>query len=382
MFYQQFLGIDVLELAARIQDAAAVTAKYEIPTMQAAECVVCHRTLDPVAGLFQDYYSLEGVYGPRKEGWFKDMFSPGFEGEELPANQRWRALQWLGERTAKDPRFATTMVEHVYYILTGRKLLLPNKAIDDPMFEAKQRAYQAQRQEVKRIAARFTQENFNLKTAFKEWIVSPFYRADGGTTANPQRRAELADIGLARMLTPEQLERKVAAIFAKPWRRLDDPQYALLYGGIDSKEVTERAADPSGAMGAIQRTLANEVACKNVSSDFALEASKRRLFPKMEPDVVPGESPESDRQIRAAIVHLHEFLLGRYDAIESPEVDRTYNLFVGILSDAQERSGIEPLESYFCRAVGEARVKDSHYTIRAWRAVVTYLLRQRDFLYE
>ena len=55
MYYQHFLGVDVLELAARVSDAAAVTAKYEIPTMQASECVVCHKTLDPVAGLFQDY---------------------------------------------------------------------------------------------------------------------------------------------------------------------------------------------------------------------------------------------------------------------------------------------------------------------------------------
>ena len=132
--------MDVLELAARVTDAAAVTAKFEVPTMQAAECVVCHRTLDPVAGMFQDYYSLEGVYGPRKDGWFKDMFQSGFEGEDLPEDQRWRSLQWLGERTVKDPRFATTMVEHVYYVLTGRRPLLPPKAIDDPLFPAKQRA--------------------------------------------------------------------------------------------------------------------------------------------------------------------------------------------------------------------------------------------------
>ena len=58
MYYQHFLGIDALELAARVGDAAAVTAKYEIPTMQASECVVCHKTIDPVAGVFQDYLAL------------------------------------------------------------------------------------------------------------------------------------------------------------------------------------------------------------------------------------------------------------------------------------------------------------------------------------
>ena len=40
VYYQHFLGIDVLELAARVSDAAAASAKYQIPTMQASECVV------------------------------------------------------------------------------------------------------------------------------------------------------------------------------------------------------------------------------------------------------------------------------------------------------------------------------------------------------
>src|SRR5262249_61880120 len=90
-------GGGVRALPARVSGAAAVTAKYKVPTMEAAECVVCHKTLDPVAGLFQDYWRFadQGVYGKRKGGWFTDMFKPGFEGEDLPATDRWRALQWL-----------------------------------------------------------------------------------------------------------------------------------------------------------------------------------------------------------------------------------------------------------------------------------------------
>jgi hypothetical protein len=384
MYYQHFLGVDVLELAARVTDAAAVQAKFEVPTTQAAECVVCHRTLDPVAGMFQDFYSFEGVYGPRKEGWYKDIFPPGFEGEDLPPEHKWRALQWLGERTIRDPRFARTMVEHVYYVLTGRRALLPPKGIDDPLFAAKQRAYEAQRREVDRIAQEFVKAKFNLKEAFKLWAASPFYRADAVATslADPARRAELADVGVARMLSPEQLERKVAAIFAKPWGRLKDSQFALLYGGIDSQEVTERAADPSGAMGAIQRIMANEVACKNVSADFALPPSSRRLFPNIEPPVVPDVSAEGNEQIRDAIRHLFELVLGRFESADSPEVARVYDLFSGIVADARERKGIEPTESYYCRSSGEGRDKDPAYAMRAWRGVVTYLLRQRDFLYE
>lgn len=89
MYYLHFLGVDALELAARVSDAAAVTAKYPNPTMQASECVVCHKTLDPVAGCFQDYYDFEGVYGRRKGGWYTDMFAAGFEGERLEPGDRW-----------------------------------------------------------------------------------------------------------------------------------------------------------------------------------------------------------------------------------------------------------------------------------------------------
>ncbi|HEU0067906.1 MAG TPA: DUF1592 domain-containing protein, partial [Nitrospiraceae bacterium] len=385
MYYQHFLGVDVLELAARVSDAAAVTAKYEIPTMQASECVVCHKTLDPVAGLFQDYWRFadEGVYGKRKEGWFTDMFGAGFEGEDLPAEQRWRSLQWLGERTAKDPRFAVALVEHVYYILTGRKVLLPPKELDDPLYAAKRRAYVEQRRQITEIATRLAQDGFNLKHAFRDWILTDFYRADGLATVtdNPARRAELDDIGIMRMLSPEQLERKVAAIFGEPWGKLHE-QLAILYGGIDSQEVTERAVDPSGAMGAIQRTLANDVACKHTLSDFALPAAERRLFPEIEPDVLPGSSPEADAKIRLAIIHLHEQVLGSHDAVDAAEVDRSFGLFAGIVAEANAQERFEKVESYYCRREMPNPPSDPQYTIRAWRGVLTYLLRRPEFLYE
>src|SRR5207245_978075 len=105
-------------------------------------------------------------------------------------------------------------------------------------------------------------------------------------------------------------ERKIQAIFGQRWGKLQD-QLAILYGGIDSKEVTERAADPSGAMGAIQRTLANDVACQHTLRDFALNPSERRLFPGIEPGVLPGSSPEADAAIRRAIAHLNDLTLGR-----------------------------------------------------------------------
>ena len=389
MYYQHFLGVDVLELAARVSDAAAATAKYKVPTMEAAECVVCHKTLDPVAGMFQDYWRFDAnfaTYGKRKGGWFDDMFAAGYEGEDLPADQRWRSLQWLGERTAKDPRFAVAMTEHVYYILTGRKVLLPPKDFDDPLFPARQRAYAEQRRQTEAIAARFAASGFNLKEAFKGWILSDFYRADGLATAlvEPCRRAELDDVGLMRLLSPEQIERKIGAIFGQKWGRLHE-QLATLYGGIDSKEVTDRATDPSGAMGSIQRTLSNDVACKHVNRDFNKPAHERLLFPHIETDILPGTSMEGDLAIQKTAVHLHERILGRHDAMDSAEIERTVRLFTAIVQEAHEQKGLEKRESYHCRSNRDnpgSSADDPHYTIRAWRAVVTYLLRRSEFLYE
>jgi hypothetical protein len=191
----------------------------------------------------------------------------------------------------------------------------------------------------------------------------------------------LDDVGLVRMLAPEQVERKVAAVFGKLWGKLED-QMAMLYGGIDSKEVTERAADPSGAMGAIQRILANDVACRETALDFSRVPARRILFPNIEPDVIPGSSPQADARIRLAIVHLHERILGRYDAADAPEVNRAYELFAGIVADAAQRKGIDDQENWSCRQGLEHPVPDPHYTVRAWRAVVTYLLRRPEFLYE
>lgn len=381
MFYQHFLGIDIMQLAPRSTDASAVAAKYEIPTMEAPDCVVCHRTIDPVSSIFQDF-DFEGHVIPRKEGWYKDMFQAGFEGEDMPPSERWRAPQWLAERTVKDPRFAIAMVEHVYYILFGRKVLQPPDDIDDPHFAARRRAYLAQRKQIESTAREFADSGFNLKTAFRSLIASDFYRVNGlqAGAMNPDRAAELDDIGIVRLLSPEQLERKLKAIFGKEWGRLDG-ETKILYGGIDSISITERNADPSGAIGAIQRILANDVACYHVARDFRRETSERLLFSSIEPSVVPGDDM-SNQRIRQTIVSLHQRLLGQDLVAEDPEIERTFQLFTGIIADTNAQGRFEPRETYFCGGREEFRTEDPLYTIRAWRGVVTYLLRQHSFLYE
>jgi len=351
--------------------------------MEAADCVVCHRTIDPVSGLFQDFYNDEGHFGPRRDGWFKDMFVPGLEGDDLPKEEKWRSLQWLARRTAKDPRFAIAMSEHVWYVLTGRKALRPPKDIEDPFFTTRRRAYKMQRLEIAEVGKRFAQAGFNLKLVFKELAKSPFYRADGldAVTANPERKAELHDLGVARLLAPEQLERKIGAIFGTPWGKLKK-EMEILYGGIDSQSVTERLGEPSGAMGAIQRIMANDLSCLHVVADFALPAAERKLFPSMEKDLFPGVSQATDLKIRKAIVHLRELLLDKSEPPGHPEIDRAFRLFETIIAEAKSRDDLDKRETYHCGRIDGKQVDDPHYTLRAWRAVVTYLLRHQEFLYE
>ena len=383
MYYQHFLGINIMELADQVADAAAIDTKYETPWMEAADCVVCHRTIDPVAGLFQDFYNEEGHYGQRKDGWFEDMFVPGLEGENLPKEEKWRSLQWLASRTAKDPRFAVAMTEHVWYLLSGRIALRPPQDIEDPLFTPRRRAYSMQRREIAEVAKRFAQANFNLKLVFKELAKSPFYRADGlkAVVEHPHRKAELHDLGVTRLLAPEQLERKIEVLFGTRWGKVEK-EMKILYGGINSQSVTERLPEPSGAMGAIQRIMANEVSCLHVTPDFAREPPQRRLFPHIEKNVVPGSNPANDLKIRKTIVHLRGHLLDRHEPIEHPEVERTFKLFADVVAEAQKRKGIDKRDTYFCGRIDSKRIEDPHYTLRGWRTVVTYLLRQPEFLYE
>jgi hypothetical protein len=264
----------------------------------------------------------------------------------------------------------------------GRKVLRLPEDIDDPLFAAQRRAYRAQRQMINDVAARFAAANFNLKLAFRLIATSHFYRADGVDTAlqHPQRRAELDDVGIVRLVAPEQLNRKIAAIFGKPWQRLDD-DLKILYGGIDSLTVTERNLEPSGAMGAIQRIMANDVACEQVSRDFHRPAAERRLFPQIELTVLPTDAM-SEKQIRQTIVSLHQRILGRDYAPDHAEIDRVYQLWTGLIDDAKTQQGLSNNENWFCGGGNDFQTEDKLYTHRAWRGVVTYLLRQFDFLYE
>ncbi len=55
------------------------------------------------------------------------------------------------------------------------------------------------------------------------------------------------------------------------------------------------------------------------------------------------------------------------------EVARTFDLFAGIVADARTQKNLDQFEIYESRANVPDAPADPHYTIRAWRAVLTYL---------
>lgn len=52
------------------------------------------------------------------------------------------------------------------------------------------------------------------------------------------------------------------------------------------------------------------------------------------------------------------------------------------VDDAVAKKNLEKQENDACRQNLVQPVPDPNYTVRAWRAVVTYLMRRQEFLYE
>src|SRR6185437_2324403 len=115
-------------------------------------------------------------------------------------------------------------------------------------------------------AAAFTKGGSNLKLLFKAVIKSPYYRAvSAPADMDP---GLLQDVGEARLLTPEMLNRKIMAITGGyRWRKGYDwenqhdwlmEDYKILYGGIDSESTITRLTAPNGIIGSVASRFANE----------------------------------------------------------------------------------------------------------------------------
>jgi mono/diheme cytochrome c family protein len=401
--YDLFLDVDILALEGTRPDGEAVDISSPAPTMDNDDCVICHGLLDPVASAFENW-DARGFYRPFVP-WYDDMFQAGFAGIDRPVSEEFTSVRWLASQMETDPRFNDAMLRIVYRGLVGREPL-------DPPGEngtaAEWDAYNAESVHLDQIKESFAADNQNLKTLIKEIILSPYWRASG--LADTGFTIVHNETGAARLLSPEQLHRKIEALLGFQWRgqldqyyitqningqaRLldDNNYYQQIYGGIDSFVVTERLTEPNGLMVAVQERLANELACYSVPNEFLASAEQRLLFPHVEMSTQPT-SESNATAIRENIQHLHAHLLGENLASNDAEIDITYTLFTSVLSSGQAALGSTENTQLpaLCRRnkdlttganLANPILQDPDYTLRAWIAVVAYLLSDYRFVYE
>ncbi len=392
MFLEKFLATNILE-AAPLSIDPTEAVHYFNPVMDAPDCTVCHTVMDPIAGAFQAYND-SGQYRPRTGGWFRDMYSPGFNSQLLPPTRMWEGVRWLGEQASKDRRFDIAMVQHAFSFVTGQKPIELPRDVDSDDYYAQLRAYEVQRQFLQESTRAFVTSDYDFKALLRTIVHSPYYRAANAEAEllDAERKRELGALGTARLLSPEALSRKITAIFNNAWlianrdALTDTQRYYFLFGGIDSDLTTERLSEPNGIIGGIATMMANDVACKNSALDFTRDPLERVLFPFVEITDVAGTDAETDARIKRTIQHLHQRVLGESLDINDVEIEASFDLFKDVVQDgqaglAQSQPGYAVALQTACRGAGTLR-NDPDYTIRGWTAVVAYLLSAYEFLYE
>lgn len=417
MVYDWFLGTDILKVAQQPLDPTKITDLN--PTLNNAECTVCHSNIDPVAGAFRAFGGedrRDAEFAPqanyREAKWYEDMRPPGFGKDKVPAEQLGTALNWLGQRVGDDPRFGVSAVMTAYTMLTGQAPLLAPSDPNEPGFTAGVQAYLLQYNVFSEIAQKFEASGQNYRVIIHELVKSPYFRAQNALELTEEEAGRYGDLGAARFIGPELLARKVEAVLGYPWKPrawesnslLSAQEYRILYGGIDSDEVTRRITTPNGVMANIAERMANEMACLVVPRDMRLPSAERRLFPFVDATFAPKddngfEVPPAVQAIRQNIVHLHERILGEKLSDSDPEVDRTYGIFLASWEEGHQAIMADPEswdkkqlrwqcqvhEDYFTGAPisdPEKTIQDDKFAMRAWMNVVSYLMTDYAFLYE
>ena len=326
--FYHFLGIDIETSAPRTTDPVAL-ADTDNPTLKNPACTVCHDRLDPVAGAYQNYGN-EGFYRDKwggldslpdtykhpewfgiteptlyQEGdtWYRDMKAPGLDNAVQPSNRVDDSLSWLAEQIAEDPRFSTATVKFWWPAIMGVEALIAPEVSSDADYELRMSAFRAQELQISALAESFRTANLNARELLAEMILSPWFRAKALSPNSPERLVELAGVGVDRLLTPEELDAKNAAILGYQWDKWDDDwlgnvkgfytalgdRFRLYYGGIDSIGIKDRSRQLTSLMANVAERQALTLACGVTTLDFHdnPEQSARRLFPLVEPSTTP-----------------------------------------------------------------------------------------------
>lgn len=401
--FDYFLDTDIMAIngGSRDSDSAGI-GEGDIPTLSDPNCTVCHDLMDPVSSMFQNWTATGRYIRANSNSaniWDNSsILSPGFNGTDMPGfspseDAPSGMLQWLGTQLASDPRYARAMVRIVYEGVFGEQLLL---SPSDNSSQEEKDAFNIQRAWVNEVAGAFKNANWNIKTLVKSILMSSYYRAESIDIPNEILAAKL---GASQLLSPEALQRKLQATLGFGWDDLRSLNNRMMFGGMNSDDVTEELKDPSGIMVAMQKRMAVEMGCRATSYNLALPVSERKLFRSLEYTTLPvddsgEEIPEHIAMIKSAIAELMWSLYGERVSAESSEVSAAYELYRSLLSLHQEA----PAGRYLsCRATNYFNADgsyggampdsqkleyDNDYNVHAWTGVMVYLLSDFRFVFE
>jgi hypothetical protein len=362
--YKFFLGVDIERLAVRAMDPEELQSVTN-PGAPGSSCFGCHSIMDPVAGAFQNwgngghyldrrgYDALPQTYvdsGDYIDGdrWYRSQLAPGFGSETMPtlssygpANGYDDGLTWLAERIVADPRFSEGTVKFWFRGVFGRDPVLQPLATGDADYSDRLVAWQSEQGLISEWAQSFRDSNYDLKALLVDMMMSPLFRAETFSTLDDGRQGALDTLGVGRLLSPEQLDRKLTATTGYSWK-LDwqnDPQllenYYLFYGGIDSDGITERPAELNSLMTSVSMRLANEMACPIVLNEFwpgVLSTLFTSVSITTDPETEAGE---------AAVRETLRTLVWRFWGVtDEIEIDAAWSLYKALYD--QRLSVVEP----------------------------------------
>ena len=377
-----FLGIDVEKSTQRPNDPAAL-ADTNNPTMNNSKCTVCHATLDPVAGAFQNWdernmyrsidglNALDGFYISPPDGndslyeqgdtWYRDMRAPGLF--EIKLKDQDYSLQELADLIVNEDAFYKATANFWWPSIFGDKTIDRPSVQSDSDYELKLEIYNAQQRSISDFSTRL-KENINLKEMLVSMIKSKWFSADYVDSNKNQRLYSLAKLGNEQLLNPEQLVRKTQSLTGITWgRSLASPHpifgyeystygpyrysldedYKVLFGGHDSLNVIERSESPNSLMAGVAYSQATSISCQIVAADFFLNKEERRLFTIID----ESHTPVNDEiLIKNQIIRLFELLHGeKYDKTHI-EVLRAYQIFIDAFEKYEGRGGYDELDMF------------------------------------
>lgn len=407
--YYLFLGVDIEGLSERTTDPEAL-ADENNPTLNNPNCVVCHTIMDPVAGAFQNYGD-DGFYRDQRFGenslpgsyrndpnsgfqlgdtWYSDMLPPGFIDKLAPNPDN--SLQWLAQEFVNDSRFGTGTVNFWYAAVMGRDPYDQPENPEDADYQSSLAAYSTEQQLMQAIAADFVagaagNGAHNLKDLLVDLAMSDHFRSESVSEMTAVQAVELEEVGSGKLLTPEQLNRKLLEVTGYEWSYGSasalELVYNLVYGGIDSFGITERATDLTTLMSTVVTAMANEVSCSIAAKDFSLDQAQRKLFTSVELYNLPTTSSAA---IRSNIQYLHKQMLGEELSSNDPEIDATFALFEDVWNAriAANNGASVNSASEICifENIDDPVTSDANQILRSWAVVINYLLRDYKFIHE